>query len=84
MMLDEPVCWDETVEKGQVIGYVFKRQRVTKANDAMLAQYGATPDIFLGLTPSAISFSTISPTAGSKVFNPVFLFHNLNGYPLFS
>ncbi len=52
MMLDEPVRWDDTVDKEKVLDYVFSHQRVTKVNDAMLAQYGATCEQFIGLTPN--------------------------------
>ena len=52
MMIDEPVRWDDTVDKEQVLDYVFSHQRITKVNDAMLAQYGATAEQFLGLTPN--------------------------------
>jgi PAS domain S-box-containing protein len=52
MMLDEPVRWDDTVDKDRVLDYVFAHQRMTKVNDAMLAQYGATREQFLGLTPN--------------------------------
>ena len=52
MMLDEPVRWDDTVDKEKVLDYAFAHQRVTKVNDAMLAQYGATREQFLGLTPN--------------------------------
>jgi PAS domain S-box-containing protein len=51
MMLDEPVQWDDTVDKDRVIEYVFSHHRVTKANQAMMDQYGATPEEFIGLTP---------------------------------
>ena len=51
MMLDEPVRWDDSVDKERVLDYVFEHQRITKANDAILAQYGATREKFLGLTP---------------------------------
>lgn len=51
MMLDAPVRWDETVDKDQVLDYIFTHQRITKTNDALLAQYGATREHFLGLTP---------------------------------
>jgi PAS domain S-box-containing protein len=51
MMLDEPVRWEDSVDKEQVLDYVFEHQRVTKVNDAMLAQYGATREAFLGNTP---------------------------------
>ncbi|NUO84422.1 PAS domain-containing protein, partial [candidate division KSB1 bacterium] len=52
MMLDRPVRWDDTVDKEKVLDYVFSHQRVTKVNDAMLAQYGATRAQFIGLTPN--------------------------------
>lgn len=52
MMLDEPVRWDDTVDKEKILDYVFLHQRVTKVNDAMLAQYGATREQFLDLTPN--------------------------------
>jgi PAS domain S-box-containing protein len=52
MMIDEPVRWDGSVDKERVLDYVFVHQRVTKVNDAMLAQYGATRDSFLGTTPA--------------------------------
>ena len=52
MMLDEPVRWDETTDKEKALDYIFEHQRVTKVNDAMLAQYGATREDFLGTTPA--------------------------------
>jgi formate hydrogenlyase transcriptional activator len=52
MMLDEPVRWDDSVDKEAALDYVFERQRVTKVNDAMLAQYGVTREQFLGTTPA--------------------------------
>ena len=51
MMLDEPVRWDDSVDKEQVLDYVFEHQRITKANDALLAHYGTTREAFLGATP---------------------------------
>lgn len=52
MMLDEPVQWDDTVDKEKVLDYVFAHQRVTKVNDAMLAQYKVSREEFIGLTPN--------------------------------
>jgi formate hydrogenlyase transcriptional activator len=54
MMLDEPVRWDESADKEKLLDYVFTHQRMTKVNDAMLAQYGATREAFIGLTPADI------------------------------
>ena len=54
MMLDEPVQWDDAADKDRLLDYVFSHQRMTMVNDAMLAQYGATREAFIGLTPSDI------------------------------
>jgi PAS domain S-box-containing protein len=51
MMLDEPVRWDDTVDKDAILDYVLDHQRITKVNEAMAAQYGAKPEQLLGLTP---------------------------------
>ena len=52
MMLDEAVVWNDSVDKEKALDYIFEHQRVTKVNDAMLAQYGATREEFLGTTPA--------------------------------
>jgi PAS domain S-box-containing protein len=52
MMLDEPIRWDVSVDKEAALDYVFAHQRVTKANDAILAQYGVSREQFLGTTPA--------------------------------
>jgi transcriptional regulator with GAF, ATPase, and Fis domain len=52
MMLDEPVRWDDRTDKEATLDYVFAHQRVTKVNDAMLAQYGVSRQAFLGTTPA--------------------------------
>jgi PAS domain S-box-containing protein len=52
MMLDEPVRWDESVDKDRTLDYVFAHQRITKVNEAMLRQYGATLDQLIGRTPN--------------------------------
>jgi PAS domain S-box-containing protein len=51
MMIDEPVRWDDSVDKEAALDYIFEHQRITKVNDAMLTQYRATPEQFLGLRP---------------------------------
>lgn len=50
MMLDEPIYWNDTVDKEEMIDYIFDHQRITKVNDAMLAQYGAAREQFIGRT----------------------------------
>ena len=53
MMLDEPIRWNTSDdEKERLLDYVFAHQRMTMVNDAMLAQYGATREAFIGLTPA--------------------------------
>lgn len=52
MMLDEPVVWNDEIDKDATLEYVFAHQKVTKINDAMLKQYGAERDQFLYLTPA--------------------------------
>lgn len=51
MMSDEPVEWNESVDKEVALEYLFSHQRITKINDAMLIQYRATEDDFIGLRP---------------------------------
>ena len=51
MMLDEPIFWDETTDREKTLDYVFKHQRMTRVNQAMLDQYRAKEEDFIGLTP---------------------------------
>jgi PAS domain S-box-containing protein len=51
MMLDEPIAWNEHADKEALLDYAFDHHRVTKANDAMLRQYGASREQFIGITP---------------------------------
>lgn len=51
MMIDEPIQWDETVDKDSLLEYVFDHQRITKVNQSMLNQYRAkSKEDFVGLT----------------------------------
>ncbi len=52
MMFDKPIVWDETTDKEKTMDEVFKHQRITKANKAVLEQYKATEKEFIGLTPN--------------------------------
>jgi PAS domain S-box-containing protein len=70
MMLDQPVRWDDTVDKDAVLDYVFKNQRVTKINDSMLKQYKAKQDDFLNLTPA--DFFAHDIEYGKKVWKEFF------------
>ncbi len=51
MMLDEPIAWNDRADKEALLDYALDHHRVTKANDAMLRQYGASPHQFIGITP---------------------------------
>ena len=52
MMLDEPVTWHEATkdEKEALLDYAMNHQRMTRVNQAMLDQYGAKAEDFIGLT----------------------------------
>jgi len=52
MLIDEPIRWDDTVDKEKVLDYVFAHQHITKTNQAMLEQYGVKDKKFIGLTPN--------------------------------
>jgi PAS domain S-box-containing protein len=52
MMIDQPIRWNETIDREVMLDYVFSHQRMVRVNAAMLAQYGATETDFLGLTPN--------------------------------
>jgi PAS domain S-box-containing protein len=52
MMLDEPIEWNDGIDKEKALDYVFTHQRITKINDAMLEQYRAKREEFIGLTPN--------------------------------
>ncbi len=52
MMLDEPIEWNEHTDKEKMLDYIFEHQRVTEVNKAMLDQYRAKEEEFVGHTPS--------------------------------
>jgi PAS domain S-box-containing protein len=54
MMMDEPITWNKDTDKAKTLDYVFENQKITKINDAMLAQYAAKREDFLGLTPNEL------------------------------
>lgn len=51
MMLDQPVYWNEQIDKEAVLDYVMEHQKITKINQSMLNQYGAEEKDFIGLRP---------------------------------
>ena len=54
MQLNEPVRWDATIDKEQVLAYIFTHERMTDANDALLAQYQMTREELIGVTPQEL------------------------------
>jgi len=54
MMLDRPIRWDDAADKEALLDYAMHHHRVTRVNDAMLAQYGRARDQMLGLTPAVL------------------------------
>lgn len=70
MMLDESVEWNDSVDKEKTLDYVFEHHRITKANQALLDQYRATEEQFIGLTPNDFFAHDISQ--GRKVWRDLF------------
>ncbi len=52
MMIDEPVEWNDGVDKDAALDYVFEHQRVTIANDAYAEQYQMPLHEIVGMTPA--------------------------------
>ena len=52
MMLDTPIAWNDHIDKDATLETVFAQQRITKINQAMLEQYLAKEEDFIGLTPN--------------------------------
>ncbi len=54
MMLKTPVEWNENTDKQATLDYVFNNQHITRANDALLQQYGANRTELIGITPAEL------------------------------
>ncbi|MBD3224998.1 MAG: PAS domain S-box protein [Caldithrix sp.] len=65
MMMDEPLQWDDTVDKEKKLDYALHHQRVTKVNKSMLKQYGAREKDFIGRT--FYDFFEHNPEDGRKI-----------------
>ncbi|MDY0091226.1 MAG: diguanylate cyclase [Candidatus Vecturithrix sp.] len=64
MLLDQPVLWNDQVDKKQRLEYILAHQHITRINQAMLAQYKATEEQMLGLTPKELLERGITPNQG--------------------
>jgi len=54
MLLDEPLEWNDDINKEQALDITFRSQRIHRINQAMLNQYGAKESDFIGLTPNQL------------------------------
>jgi PAS domain S-box-containing protein len=70
MMLEEPVRWDDTVDKDAILQFVFEHQRVTRVNNAMAKQYGGGPKDLLGRTPAELFVH--NPLYGKNLWRQLF------------
>ncbi|MDW7677274.1 MAG: ATP-binding protein [Bacillota bacterium] len=70
MMLDEPVVWDDTVDKAAVMEYIFGHHRITRVNPAMEAQYRTAAENLVGATPRDMFAHDIE--AGKRVWTDFF------------
>ena len=50
MEADEPFQWDDAVDKEKALDYAFEHQHIVRVNNAMLEQYDAKLENFIGLT----------------------------------
>lgn len=60
MMLDQPIYWNDAADKELLLDYIFENQRITKVNEAMLEQYGATRESFMYKTPKELFANNIA------------------------
>lgn len=70
MMLDEPIPWNDYVDKDELIDYVFRNQKVTKANKATLEQYNSSEEEFIGTTPADFYIDNLS--RGKELWRELF------------
>lgn len=70
MMLDEPIVWDTNSDNEDILDYIFAHQKITQINDAMLLQYKAKKEEFIGLTPNDFFYENLE--YGRKVWREFF------------
>ncbi|OHE41781.1 MAG: hypothetical protein A2Y16_03370 [Tenericutes bacterium GWF2_57_13] len=70
MMLDNPIVWDDSVDKEAALDELLYHQRVTNVNQAMLAQYGMAREQFLNKTPADLFAHNLAQ--GRDVFRTLF------------
>ncbi|MDH3381973.1 MAG: ATP-binding protein, partial [Flavobacteriaceae bacterium] len=75
-MFDNPMEWNDEIDKDKILDYAFKNMHVTKANKAMLDQYLASENQFIGITPH--DFFEHDLDKGKQVFRDLFDKGNLH------
>lgn len=70
MMLDEPILWNDYVNKDELISYVFNHQKVTRANKSILEQYNLSLEDFIGTTPA--DFYLYNLSRGKELWKSLF------------
>lgn len=49
-MMEEPVAWNDSADKESILDYALKHQKIVRVNQALLDQYGAAEEGFIGTT----------------------------------
>jgi len=70
LMFDEPMEWNDAIDKEQTLQHIFNTQRYTEVNDSMLEQYGITREQFLQSTSR--DFFKHDPTQGLHLRRELF------------
>jgi len=70
MMFEEPIFWNESIDKERMLDHIFTHQKMTRINQAMLDQYRASEEDFLGLTPA--DFFAHDINAGRSIWRTFF------------
>lgn len=70
MMLEKPIEWNENTDKDKMMDFVMNNQCITKVNQAMLDQYGAKKEDFIGITPADLFRNDLEQ--GRRVFREFF------------
>lgn len=70
MILDEPVAWNDAVDKEAVLDCIFSHQHITRANQAFFDLYHATREHIEGATPT--EFFSHDPKQGRSMWRQLF------------
>lgn len=70
MLIDEPVDWKNATDQEALLDYIFENQRLTRANQAFLEQYGLPEKEMLGLRPK--DFFEHNMTHGRNLWKTLF------------